>query len=253
MAHKTYWNFSMLSIFKAKYYLKDLMPNNYIDIHNHILPGIDDGAKTIEETNTLIYQMRDLNIAGAIATPHTYYNLWNNTRSIIQETYTNALEANTNSSFLKGYASEYLLDATLIARINRESLLCIKNNYILVELPFLNNPIDLYEMLFELKIKDYKIIIAHPERYRYFHNDIKKYFKLKDSGVYFQLNLLSLVGYYGSDITRMTKQLLDNDLYDFTGSDIHNEHHINILKSKPILFHDKNKIGDLFEKNNVFI
>ncbi len=229
------------------------MPENYIDIHNHLLAGIDDGAKTTEETNSLISGMKELNIAGAVATPHTFQGLWNNTTSSIKKAYDTAIETDPNRAFLKGYASEYLLDATLIARINKEPLLCIKENYVLVELPLFHNPLNLYEMLFELKMKNYKIILAHPERYRYFHKDIKKFEKIRESGVYFQLNLLSLTGYYGKEIQKIAEQLLENELYDFTGTDIHNEHHIAKLRTKSISFPDKNKIGDLLEKNTFFI
>lgn len=243
----------MLSIFKTKDFLKNLIPENYIDIHNHLLPGIDDGAKTIEQTNMLIARMKELNISGAIATPHTFYGLWDNTASSIQKSFaittTNNIKA---SSFLKGYSSEYLLDSTLIDRINKEKLLCLKENYILVELPLVNNPINLYEMLFELKIKDYEIIIAHPERYLYFHNNFEKFSKLKKSGVYFQLNLPSLTGFYGKEIQKMAERLLENDMYDFTGTDIHRESHVDELINKPISFLHKNKIGDLLQKNTVF-
>jgi protein-tyrosine phosphatase len=218
-----------------------------------VLAGIDDGAKTREETDNLISRMKELNIAGAIATPHTFYGLWNNTASTIKKAYHSDIETNSNSTFIKGYASEYLLDATLITRVNKEKLLCIKDTYVLVELPLSNNPINLYEMLFELKMKDYKIIIAHPERYRYFHGTTNKFNKLKESGVYFQLNLLSLTGFYGNDIQKMAERLLENDMYDFTGTDIHNEHHIDELMTSPIPFSNKNKIADLLQKNTIFI
>jgi len=228
------------------------MPKNYIDIHNHLLSGIDDGAKTKEETNSLISGMKELNIAGAVATPHTFHGLWNNTTSSIKKAYDTAIATAPNRAFLKGYSSEYLLDATLIERINEEKLLCLVDNYILVELPLFSNPINLYEMLFELKMKDYKIIIAHPERYLYFHNNLEKFSKLKKSGVFFQLNLLSLTGFYGKEIQKMAERLLQNDMYDFTGTDIHRKSHVDELISKPIAFSNKNKIGDLLEKNTLF-
>jgi isoleucyl-tRNA synthetase len=116
----------MLSFFKSKYFLKDLITKNYIDIHNHILAGIDDGAKTREESNILISRMKELNITGAIATPHTFDGLWNNTSSTIKKAYNIAVETDTNTTFMRGYASEYLLDATLIARANNEKRVCIK-------------------------------------------------------------------------------------------------------------------------------
>lgn len=243
----------MLSLFKSKYFLKDIMPNNYIDIHNHLLPGIDDGAKTIDQTNILIAQMKELNIHSAIATPHTFSAHWDNTPESIKTAFGIATESKANQSFLKGFASEYMLDISLIERVKREPLLCIHKNYILVEFPLFSRPINLYDMLFEIKIRDYKIIIAHPERYLYFHNSMKKYEKLKEYGVYFQLNLLALVGYYGKDVKKIAERLLENGMYDFTGTDIHNEGHIQQFISNPIQFSNKNKIVDLLQKNNIFI
>lgn len=242
----------MLSLFKPKYYLKDIIPKNYIDIHNHLLPGIDDGAKTIEETKALIVGMKELNINSAIATPHTFNPHWNNTPNSIQNAFGIATESVSNKSFLKGYATEYMLDASLMERLKREPLLCLSDNYILAEFNLFSRPMNLYDMLFEIKIREYKIIIAHPERYLYFHDSIKKYEKLKDYGVSFQLNLLALVGYYGKNIQKVAEQLLENGMYDFTGTDIHNDGHIRQLITRPIPFSNKNKIGDLLQTNHVF-
>jgi protein-tyrosine phosphatase len=242
----------MISFFKSKYFLKELIPSNYIDIHNHLLAGIDDGAKTLQDTNMLIIRMKELNIAGAITTPHTFYGTWNNTTSGIRKAYKSAIETDTNRSFLKGYASEYLLDATLIARLNEEPLLCLKDTYVLIELPRFHSPIGLFEMIFEIKAKDYKIIIAHPERYKYFHTNFKNFTELKASGVCFQLDLLSLIGFYGKETQKMAERLLENDMYDFSGTDIHRERHIDELSINPIPFWNKNKVGDLLEKNSFF-
>ena len=243
----------MLSLLKTKYYLKDLLPENYIDIHNHLLPGIDDGAKTIEETNYLITQMKSINIVAAIATPHTFNGLWDNTPTSIKNSYKIVIENNQNKSFLKGYASEYMLDVKLIEKMKTEPLLCLSENYILIEFHLFNYPINLYEMLFELKLQNYKIVIAHPERYLYLHNSINKYKKLKDFGVYYQLNLLSLTGYYGKTIQKKAIELLENDLYDFTGSDIHSEAEINQFKKIPLRIPNKTKMDELLRKNNLFL
>lgn len=242
----------MFSLFKSKYFLKDIMPNDYIDIHNHLLPGIDDGAKTIEETTLLIERMRGLNINSAIVTPHTFSKHWDNTPTSIKTAFEIASVPEVNKSFLKRCASEYMLDISLIERVKQEPLLCIHANYVLVEFPLFSRPMNLYDMLFEIKIRDYKIIIAHPERYLYFHNSMRKYEKLKEYGVYFQLNLLALTGYYGKDVQKIAERLLENDLYDFTGTDIHNEGHIQQFTSNPILLSKKNKISDLLQKNGIF-
>lgn len=243
----------MLSLFKRKYYLKDILPENYIDIHNHVLAGIDDGAKTADETNTLISQMKLLNISGAYATPHTFQGLWNNTTSSIKKAYEIATETDCNQSFLKGYASEYMLDDSIIEKSNEQKLLVLPKNYLLIEINLYNNPLNLYEMLFELKTKNYIIILAHPERYLYLHNSLCKFQKLKQYGIYFQLNLLSLTGYYGKTIQKKAIDLLENDLYDFTGSDIHSEAEINQFKKTPLQIPNKTKMDELLRKNSLFL
>ncbi|MGE6356502.1 tyrosine-protein phosphatase [Flavobacterium sp. NPDC079362] len=243
----------MFSIFKSKFYLKEILPDGYIDIHNHILAGIDDGAKTPEETNYLIAQMKALNIKAAFATPHTFNGLWNNTSESIRQAYEIALKNDDNRMFLKGYASEYMLDNTLIEKSREEKLLGLSKNFILIEFNLFNNPLNLYEMLFELKTKNYKVIIAHPERYLYFHNSIGKYQKLKEYGVFFQLNLLSLTGYYGKSIQRQAIELFKNDLYDFTGSDIHSATEITQFKTVPLQIPDKKKMDRLLENNTIFL
>lgn len=241
----------MLSLFKTHYYLKDLIPSSYIDIHNHLLPGIDDGARTIEETKILVSRMKEINIIGAIATPHTFTKCWDNSPESIKKAYNIATESNIERKFLKGYASEYMLDATLMERLKKENLLCIQDSYVLIELSLLSCPLNLYEMLFELKCKNYKIIIAHPERYFYFHNRDEKFEKLKAFGVYFQLNLLALVGHYGNNVQKIAESLIEKDLYDFTGTDIHNEEQVDLFSTRSIHF-SKNKVGDLLQNNSLF-
>ncbi|CAD0006581.1 tyrosine-protein phosphatase [Flavobacterium salmonis] len=242
----------MLPFLKTKNYLKDLLPKNYIDIHNHLLPGIDDGSKTIQETTELVTQMKELNIHCAIATPHTFNSKWENTPETIKNAFNTVYAKEINRNFLKGYASEYMLDTSLIDKLKKEPLLCLSDNYILIEFPLFMKSINLYEMLFELKINNYKIILAHPERNLYFHNSMIKYEKLKNYGVYFQLNLLSLTGYYGKIIQKKAIQLLENDLYDFTGSDIHSETEINQFKNVKLEIPNRKKFECLLLNNTIF-
>nr|WP_294782661.1 CpsB/CapC family capsule biosynthesis tyrosine phosphatase [uncultured Flavobacterium sp.] len=138
----------MFAFLKTKHYLKDVLPEKYIDIHNHLLPGIDDGAKTIEETESLIVAMKALNIYKTIATPHTYITKWNNTSEIIKKAFETSIENDVAKSFLKNYASEYMLDASLMERIKEERLLCIAADFVLVEFPLFTVLFNLYEMLF---------------------------------------------------------------------------------------------------------
>ncbi|MFD2943397.1 tyrosine-protein phosphatase [Flavobacterium notoginsengisoli] len=243
----------MFPFLKTKYYLKDLLPENYIDIHNHLLPGIDDGAKTIQETTELIVAMKELNIYKSIATPHTFNSKWNNTSQTIKTAFENATKEKVNRAFLKNYASEYMLDSSLIAKMKEEELLCLHDNFLLLEFPMLSSPLNLYEMLFEIKIKNYKIILAHPERYLYLHNSITKYEKLKEFGVFLQLNLLSLTGYYGKIIQKKALELLENDLYDFTGSDIHSKTEINQFQTVKLQIPNKKKMEHLLLNNSIFL
>ncbi|MDP5199126.1 tyrosine-protein phosphatase [Flavobacterium sp. DG2-3] len=238
----------MLSLFKSHYSLKEIIPDGYIDIHNHILPGIDDGSQSLAETSRLIKQMAQINIQGAVVTPHTFTKYWNNSVKTIKKAYNIAVETEFNKSFIKGYASEYMLDISLIERVQNEELLCVWNNYILVEISHGDYPVNLFEMLFELKCKNYSIIMAHPERYLYLHKDIKNIEKLKAFGVSFQLNLMSLTGYYGKRAQKMAECLIRNDLYDFTGTDIHTELQLDQFTDKRIHF-DRNKVENLLQKN----
>ncbi len=242
----------MFSFLQSTTYLKNLMPKFYIDIHNHLLPGIDDGSVNIDDTNSLIVGMKELGISKAIATPHTFFGRWDNTAQDIMSSYENYYKEVTDNNFIVKYASEYMLDSRLIKIAKSERLLCIKDNYILVELPLFNCPIDLYELLFELKIKGYKIIIAHPERYVYYHNSLRKFEKLKEFEVEFQMNLLSITGYYSKAILKCSQELLQNNFYNYTGTDIHHNQHIERLKNKPLLFKDHNKLIDLLQKNEIF-
>ena len=147
----------MFSFLKSKPLLKELLPSNYIDIHNHILPGIDDGAASIEDTDALVAGMKELGISNAIATPHTFFGRWDNTAQSINTAFEKQSTQAIDPYFIVRGASEYMLDPRLIARAQNEPLLCLKDNYLLVELNLFTCPMDLYELLFELKIKGYKI------------------------------------------------------------------------------------------------
>lgn len=224
----------MLSIFKTKPLLKDLIPKNFVDIHSHLLPGIDDGSKSVEETASLMTQMNGLGINHFITTPHIFTNVWDNTEAVITkklgDTKLELKHKNCYDTFEAG--AEYMLDSFFLKRLETEKLLTLKNNYLLVEMSYLNPPIQLFEILFEIQLAGYKPILAHPERYVFYHNNYKEFHKLKNSGCLFQLNLLATVGYYGKNIEMVAEKLLQDDLYDFVGSDIHHQKHLDALHTK---------------------
>lgn len=233
--------------------LKDLIPENYTDIHSHLLYGIDDGAQTFEDTKNLINQLSSFGFSKFITTPHTFSGFWDNTKeSILKrgELVKSKLEQNSIHCNL-GIASEYLLDDNFINLIQNKDILPLKDNYVLVEMSYLNPPIHLYDILFEMQVQGYKPVLAHPERYVFYHNKFSEYEKLKNAGCFFQINLLSTVGYYGKSVTESVEKLLKNGLIDFVGSDVHHQKHIDSFK-KPILVKNSEKLSEAMERNILF-
>ena len=223
----------MFSFFQKKTPLTNLFPADFVDIHSHFLPNIDDGSKSMDESVALLRRMHGFGIKSIICTPHVMESVWENAAETIQRKL-DALNAHLKSieftDITLRTAAEYMLDANFDRLLKTEKLLTLKDNYILVELSFLNAPINLYETLFQIQIAGYKPVLAHPERYSYFHNDFKEYAKLKAAGCLFQLNLLSLSNYYGSSVTAAALQLLKHQLIDFTGTDTHKHHHLDFLE-----------------------
>lgn len=241
----------MISFFKKKPTLVELIPKGFVDIHSHILPNIDDGSKSIEETTSLLEEMALLGINKCIATPHTMPNVWDNSTDFIQETFLNTknnLPKNL-AQMLHRVSSEYMMDETFIERLQNEKLLTIKDTIVLVEMSYLNPTIDLKNILFQLQMKGYTPLLAHPERYLYYHNSKQDYFELKELGCLFQLNLLSTIGYYGKSVTTIADYLLANNLIDFVGSDIHHNHHVNAFYQK-IKIKSQNELIDAMNKNS---
>lgn len=227
----------MLSLFKSKPKLYELIPSGYVDIHSHVLPRIDDGAQTYNDTQFLLESMHNLGFNTVITTPHTIKNVWDNNVETITNAFNQvALELPDWKKKLQlRFASEYFLDENLILLAQQTELLPLKNKTILIELSYLNPPIALYEYLFELQLKGYQLVLAHPERYNYFHSNKKEFAKLKKAGCLFQLNLLATVGYYGKNVAETADYLLKENLYDFVGSDIHHKNHVAAFQNKVMI------------------
>jgi tyrosine-protein phosphatase YwqE len=96
----------------------------------------------------------------------------------------------------------------------------------------MNPPVQLYDILFQLKSRGYDIVLAHPERYNFYHQNEEAYKKLKRAGCKFQMNLLSVTGYYGNHVLEAANHLLGSDMIDFVGSDIHHVRHIKAFENK---------------------
>ena len=224
----------MISLFNNKPYLRDLIPPNHIDFHSHILPGIDDGAATIENTVFLVNKLIEYGCSQLITTPHVMNNVWENSTEAITENLENTKTElqNRGINIPIRAAAEYLLDDNFVNLFTNEKLRTLKDNYVLVELSYINPPIQVYQMLFDLQVAGYIPVLAHPERYSFYHNNFEEYQKLKSAGCLFQLNLLSTVGYYGKEVSQAAAKLLSSGMIDFAGSDVHHSIHIKAFEQK---------------------
>ena len=221
----------IFSLFKSKPTLKELIPEGFIDIHSHILPGIDDGAKNINESLELISELKELGFNKIIGTPHIYEGVHNNTNEDIESSF-NELIKNDLKKIKVSYGAEYMLDMSIVKKASSNSLLCLKDSLVLVEMSYLSPPKLLFEILFELAHNGYTPVLAHPERYRFYHGSFKNYEKLKRYGCQFQLNLFSITDYYGKDVKLVSDKLLSSGFIDYVGSDIHKIKQIENFKSK---------------------
>ena len=237
--------------FKRKPQLSALIPQGYIDIHAHVLPGIDDGAKDLNESLGILKGMQALGFEGVIGTPHTMHGVWPNTPQTIADSFKRVDSEKDKAIHDLRYSSEYLIDDDFINLLEKGQLIPLKDDLLLVELSYFQPPPNLFEVLFELTNKGYQPILAHPERYRFYFDSTKTFYKLKSVGCLFQLNLMSLVGHYGDDVAAMADKLLKLGLYDFSGSDIHGTRHFQIFE-KPVTVKHHKMIPDLLEKNSYF-
>ncbi len=204
------------------------------DMHSHFIPGIDDGAATIENSLTLIRAMVDMGYKNIITTPHIMVDYYPNTPNTIQnglQILQNALKENDINIPVRA-AAEYYIDETFIKLLESEQpLLPIIDKQVLVEFSMLFEPPMLNDAIFKMQSAGYLPIIAHPERYLFFHNDFRRYREFKDRGCLMQLNMLSVSGYYGKNIKMIAEELLSKGMYDYCGSDMHHEKHAAILKA----------------------
>jgi len=233
--------------------LSDLIPSDHTDFHSHLLFGIDDGAKTPEDSLSLVRDLTKMGCARFIVTPHIMHSIWDNSSETIVARLKQTqdfLSANGVNVPMRA-AAEYLIDSFFLQRIKSEKLLTIHENYVLVEMSYLNPPIQLFDILFELQLEGYVPVLAHPERYGFYHNRFSDYEKLKDAGCLMQVNLLSCVGYYGKSVALAAEKLLNAGLIDFAGSDVHHARHIAAFSTRLAIDSEK-PLTQALENNKKF-
>jgi protein-tyrosine phosphatase len=225
----------MFSIFKKKY------PSNPVDfsgirtdMHSHLVPGIDDGSPDVDTSIALIKGLEDLGYSRLITTPHIMGDMYKNTPATIKNglaEVVSRLKENKSRVSINA-AAEYFLDDYFGGLLNNdEPILTIEQKSILVEFSFVYAPMNLKEDLFNLQIKGYQIILAHPERYQYFAMNKKIYDEFKQMGCLFQLNILSLTGYYGKVPQELANYLVTKNFIDYIGTDLHHMRHLDALRN----------------------
>ncbi|GGZ19630.1 capsular polysaccharide biosynthesis protein [Echinicola pacifica] len=207
-----------------------------VDMHSHLIPGIDDGSKSLKESIALIKRLENLGLKKVITTPHVMTEFYKNTPEIISNGLEKLYEALAKEkvSMEIEAAAEYYLDEIFVEKVaNDEPLLTFGDNYILVETGFINKPHILHETLFALETKGYRPILAHPERYMYLQEDPSLLESLLSSGVIMQVNLLSFTGYYGKPMKVLAEKLLEQGSIKFVGTDCHNHRYLDHLELLP--------------------
>jgi tyrosine-protein phosphatase YwqE len=224
----------MLKWFSKKKIELELDPLDFsvlkTDIHSHFIPGIDDGSPDMETTISLIKEMQGLGFKKVITTPHVMSDFYKNTSDIILKGLTDIrseLKVQNINMEIEA-AAEYYIDYDFEQKIGKEKFLTFGDNYILVELSFMEAPKNLFDIIFKLQLEGYKVVLAHPERYAFFSMD--DYEELVNRGVLLQINWLSIIGYYSPQIEQKTKDLISADMVSFIGSDCHNMNHAELYK-----------------------
>jgi protein-tyrosine phosphatase len=226
----------MFSIFRKKTETPTDLSVLYCDMHSHLIPGIDDGSPDLETSINLIRGLMDLGYKKIITTPHIMWDMYKNTNQIIQSGWEKVNEElDRRKMGVEFYAAaEYFMDEHFARLLTGdEPLLTLKDNLVLVEFSFVKEPADFKQILFNMQIKGYQPVIAHPERYLYFGANKEWYDIIKDTGCLFQLNILSLIGFYGKAPMELANYLIKQKYVNLLGTDLHNPRHIEALSHSP--------------------
>lgn len=222
--------FAFDKIFKKKNKaVEPTMTKLVADMHCHLVPMVDDGSKSVEETISCLHTMQSLGYKKVYITPHFNFPRYPNHEDDILRRFDKLKEevekrrADEGLTIeLAGVAGEYRVDDGFPEKIKNDSFLKIAGKYVLIELSLHQRRLGVPQTVFDMQMKGYEIILAHPERYPYYSKHSQELAELKNAGVYFQLNFPSISGFYGDGAQRRALDYLENDWVDFLGSDMHN-------------------------------
>lgn len=216
------------------------------DMHCHITPGIDDGSESVAESVELMQHMQQWGLKRIIPTPHVTEDTFENTPATVDPAY-ESLVAGAHDARLEiellPPSGEYRLDSFFLDSLDKGLVRPLSGHYLLVENGFSQEAMNIDEVLFDLGTKGFQLVLAHPERYMYYHRRPERYRELHSRGILFQCNLMSIGGYYGKEIKRITEMLLKDDMIDFLGTDLHGMRHVRFIDRYMSTSHFK-KISD---------
>ncbi|MCH5245618.1 MAG: hypothetical protein J1E84_04065 [Muribaculaceae bacterium] len=222
----------MFNFFKRKQTEPGTLPFK-VDIHCHILPGVDDGSPDVETSVSLVESLQRMGLTKIIASPHVTQVTFENTPETLDNALGQLQEAlkQSNTGIEVDRSAEYRIDDYFQEQLKAGNCKTLPGGYILIENSFIQEPWNLEKLVFDLKIKGYKPILAHPERYMYYHaNKLARYKQLHDTETLFQVNMLSIAGGYGKAEKEVALKLLEKGYIDFIGTDLHNAQHVEILE-----------------------
>lgn len=219
------WPFSKRSLLADSHILYGLT-----DYHAHLLPGVDDGISSMGEALEALSGLERHGVKRVWLTPHIMEDMPNTT--LYLQARFRELKAAYRGAIELHLAAEYMLDNLFWERLAGNDLLPLEGNLLLVETSCFNPPIDMEGVFESILSCGYFPVLAHPERYSYMTMD--DLYRLKTAGVQFQLNLPSITGLYGKTIRITAGKLLQKNLYDFIGTDMHSLSHFWHVKNTKI-------------------
>lgn len=201
------------------------------DIHSHVVPGIDDGSPSVERSVELVGRMKEWGLEKLIVTPHVTQDTFENTPEIIEEAYGNLRRGldEAGVDIEMDHSAEYRIDEMFVEQLEAGMVRRLHGEFLLVENSYIQEAYNLDQILFSISMKGFRPILAHPERYMYYYGKQNRYDELHGKGILFQVNLLSLAGFYGKEPKKIAEMLIDKGYVDFLGTDLHRRTHADMI------------------------
>ncbi|HCT22656.1 MAG TPA: histidinol phosphatase [Chitinophagaceae bacterium] len=219
------------SFFKSKRVTPDLSFIG-VDMHSHLLPGLDDGVQYVADSVRFIATLKEMGYHHFVCTPHILHGIHPNSPETILpalDIMQKALQE-ANVQVGTGAAAEYMVDLEMEEALKKhQTVLPLGKQYVLIEMSYAAPSSNIESTIFELQLQGYKPVLAHPERYNFFHHMPAQLTRLRDMGCLLQLNLLSLSDYYGTGVRRFAEKLVKENQIDFAGTDLHHQRHLDAL------------------------